>query len=215
MSSPGGRRSTPRPTSCWQGSTVCRPRRSWSFPAPRTWSWQPNEPVSSPRSPPGSAGDLAAGRPARAGRARPDRIREENADRLSTAFGHRDRRGGPRRARRRRGALSERRRRRIRRRTDHCVGRGGLDPCDDDRATAAESAEIVTVIAGEDAPIPLAESTPTFPTGRARGPRRRSAGLVVAARGAVTSLAVAAEGDRRALIAAPVRPRGHLHWRRR
>ena len=35
-SSPAARRSTPRPTSCWPGSTRCRPRRSWSCPAPRT-----------------------------------------------------------------------------------------------------------------------------------------------------------------------------------
>jgi dihydroxyacetone kinase-like predicted kinase len=34
---PAARRSTPRPTSCWPGSTRCLPRRSSSFPAPPTW----------------------------------------------------------------------------------------------------------------------------------------------------------------------------------
>ena len=36
-SSPAARRSTPPPTSCWPGSTRCRPRRCWSCPAPPTW----------------------------------------------------------------------------------------------------------------------------------------------------------------------------------
>ena len=35
-SSPAARRSTLRPTSCWPGSTRCRPRKSSSCPAPRT-----------------------------------------------------------------------------------------------------------------------------------------------------------------------------------
>ena len=35
-SSPAGRRSTPRPTSCWPGSTTSRPRRCWCCPTPPT-----------------------------------------------------------------------------------------------------------------------------------------------------------------------------------
>ena len=155
----------------------------------------------------GGAGDLAAGRPAGAGRARPRGDAAENAERLEAALdGDRHRRRRPGRPRRRPGPLPK----------GDAVGfaDGEIVAWGGAGSTLAatiehlaEGAEIVTVIAGEEAPIPLDEiDTHVARRGRGRDPRGRTAELVVAAGRPVVRSFAGERGAERGRAARRARP---------
>ena len=104
-------------------------------------------------------------------------------------------------------ALQEGRRGRLRRRRDRRLGRGRLDP-DGTIQHLAEGAEIVTVIAGEGAPIALVRDRHPRPRrGRGRDPRGGSAELVVAA-GRPVARSFAGRGELRRQTCSPPRSTG-------
>ena len=165
-SSPAARPSTPRPTSCWPGSTGSPAEEVLVLPsssnvimaAERACELSEKPARVVPR-------DLPAGEPAGAGRARPrGRADGERRAARGGARRGRHRRRRPGRPRRRPGPLPQ----------GDAVGFAGGEIVAWGGAGStltatiqhlAEGAEIVTVIAGEGAPIPLAEIDTHVPDG--------------------------------------------------
>ena len=138
-SSPAARRSTPRPTSCWPGSTRSPAEEVLVLPSSSNVIMAAERACELSEKPARVvAGDLAAGEPAGPGRARPRRLGATRTPSGSSAAlaGDRHRRRRPGRPRRRPGPLPQGRRGRLRRRRDRRLGRRRLDPGGDDRAAS-------------------------------------------------------------------------------